>query len=301
LQKHIINGNFFQNCYNPIDNQIKESCSIHSIWECVTMYTVRQRVNQLILSALLLVPAAAAADNILIFGDRPGDAAILETTLEGIGHTVTNVGTLPGSLNSYDTIWHVGAFVALTGGEQTQLAAFLATGGGVHLTGERPCCEVLNDSLQSMVNSVVSGGGIQVGDLGDIAGPYSINASAVESVASSPNSVSVWVPSASGGVNGIGSLPDANILVTGAGDVAVGGIWTDSDLVSGGRLSLLMDVNWFSNLSGDNVAFIENLENFLASGSAIEDPVPVPTMANWSLALMGLLLLGFAARRLRKA
>jgi hypothetical protein len=223
----------------------------------------------LFLASAIAVPATSFADNILVFGDRSGDRANLTSTLELLGHTVTNQADLPGDVSGFDTIWHVGAFVALSGGVQAQLSAYMAGGGGVHLTGERPCCEVLNDSVEAYVNSVVAAGGVQVGDLGDIGGPYDINPAAAGDLASNPNVVSTWAPSAPGGMGGLGGLPDPNILVSGAGDVPVGGAWMEGDMTSGqGRMTLLMDVNWFSNVSGDNIPFVENIQVFLNGGEA---------------------------------
>lgn len=232
------------------------------------------RILALFAAGVLSLPASVLADNILVFGNYPSKNT-LATSLTSLGHTVDNQTGLPADLSGYDSIWHVDAGTPLTPAYQTQLADYLAAGGGVHLTGERPCCEALNDSLQALVNAVVSGGGIQVGDLGDINGPYSINPAATSGLATTPNSVSVWVPSASGGMGGLGNLPDPNILATGAGEVPVGGAWTESDLVSGsGRLTLMMDTNWFSNPGGgDNIAIIENIQHFLTSSGGVQPPV----------------------------
>ena len=228
------------------------------------------RALTIMLAGLIAVPSTVIADNILVFGDRSGDRANLTSTLELLGHTVTNQADLPGDLTGFDTIWHVGAFVALSAGVQTDLAAFMDSGGGVHLTGERPCCETLNDSVEAFVNTVVAAGGVQVGGLGDIGGPYAINPAAVGGLASNPNAVSTWGPSAPGGMGGLGGLPDPNILVSGAGDVPVGGAWMEGDMTSGqGRLTVLMDVNWFSNSSADNIPFTENIQVFLNGGEVL--------------------------------
>jgi len=120
--------------------------------------------------------ANAAPANVLVFGDRSGDQANLATDLTTLGHTVTNVSTLPTDLAAFDPIWRVGAFAALSAAERTRLSTFRAADGGLHLTDERPCCEVLNDSLELLVNSVVSAGGITVGD---VSGPYPFNPNAL--------------------------------------------------------------------------------------------------------------------------
>lgn len=223
-----------------------------------------KRLAVLVLS--LLIAPISLADNVLVFGDR-GERTILQTNLESLGHTVTNQAALPTDLSGFDTVWHVGAFVALTTDEQTRLTNFLTGGGGLHLTGERPCCESLNGSLQQLINSVVTSGGVQVGGLGDITGPYLINPAANSGLASNPNTVTTWVPGGPGGMGGLAGLPSPNVLVTGAGDVPVGATWVEADLVGAvGRLTILMDVNWFNNQTGDNVPFIENIQTFLAGG-----------------------------------
>ena len=218
----------------------------------------------------LTAPVTLVADNVLVFGTYFTKATLV-TSLESLGHTVTNSDGLPADLSGFNSIWHVDAFTPIVPEFQTRLAAYLAAGGGLHLTGERPCCEALNDSLQQFVNSVVVGGGIQVGDLGDIAGPYTVNPAANGGLATTPNAVSVWEPLASGGMGGLGNLPDPNIMVAGNGNVPVGAVWLGSELVSGmGQLTLLMDTNWFSQPSaGDNLAIIENIQTFL-SGNVVE-------------------------------
>ncbi len=209
---------------------------------------------------------AGTPTGILIFGDR-FERDNLQTDLQSLGKSVTmNVSTLPTDLSAFGNIWHVGAFTALTSAEQTRLKDFLALGRGLHLTGERPCCDTMNASLQSLVRSVVVGGSaIQIGGLGDISQGvmgesvgYFFNASARGGITTTPNMLTTWNPSAPGGISGV---TGANVLVSGAGDVPVGAVWDSSDLVNGGRLTLLMDVNWFTN-SG-RLPVIENIETYI--------------------------------------
>jgi len=241
-----------------------------------------KKINKTLLAALAVLATTvfyagtASATPIGIFGDRAGDRGNLAAELTGLGHSVTNVSSLAalGSLDAYGVLWHVNAFAALTAGEQSALAGFLAGGGGVHFTGERPCCEVNNASVEAVLNSVVSAGGISVGSLGDINGPYSFNAGATGGATTGPNALTSWGPSAPGGMAGFSG---DNILASGAGGVIVGGIWDESDLVGGaGRITMM-----------------ENLQTFLESGST---PVPEPSM----LALLGIGLFGMGLARRRK-
>jgi hypothetical protein len=209
---------------------------------------------------------------ILIFGDFGSSTAQLATDLRGLGKIVTmNTLTLPADLSAFGTIWHASAFTAFTQPEQTRLAAFVALGRGVFLTGERPCCEVMNASLTTFVRSVVVGGsGITIGGQGDVNGPYPFNATAVGGITTGPNALTFWSPSAPGGLVGVAG---ANVLATGAGGVAVGAVWDSGSLVGGsGRLVLLMDVNWFSG-GGAEIPVIANIERF------IDDPPTTLTLA----------------------
>ncbi|MCC7265208.1 MAG: DUF5011 domain-containing protein [Candidatus Latescibacteria bacterium] len=209
--------------------------------------------------------AAGVSGKVLVFGDYPSKNT-LATTLTGFGYTVTNVTLLPADLSSFSTIWHVGAFAPITTVEQARLAAFLASGGGVHLTGERPCCETLNSSLTTFVNSVVTGGGVTVGNRGDVGTPYQINPGAIGGIATTPNAIANVDLSASGGIAGISG---SHILATGAAGVPVGAIWDSGDLVGhAGRLTLMMDVNWFSNPgSADNLKAFRNIQTYLESAT----------------------------------
>lgn len=245
------------------------------------------------LSGISLSASSALAANIFVFGDRFGDKTNLVNNLNLLGgNTVTTDTFLPADLSTYDTVWQVSAFSPLEISEQERLANFLAQGGGLHLTGERPCCEAQNDSIEAFINSVVKGGGVTVGDQGDISGPYAFNPEAAGNLTKDPNTIVNWNPSASGGLGGT-SL--RNTLAFGAGGAAVGGVWDSMDLVgNSGRLTLLMDVNWFSTTGRE--APIENIQTFLSGAAVSQPPQDVPTPA----LLPGVIGMGIAALRKRK-
>lgn len=202
---------------------------------------------------------------VLVFGDR-FEGANIANELAALGMSVTQVSTLPLDLSPYQVIFHFGAFQALTAEERTRLEAFVNGGGGLHLTGERPCCEVMNQSHELLVNALVAGGGIQIGGMGDFSGPYPFNASARGSFSTTPNDIPEWFPSAPGGITGVSG---ANILVTAQPTgTTVGAIWSDADMASGnGRMTILMDVNWASGASSTVRPLVENLATFLARGA----------------------------------
>ena len=183
-------------------------------------------VGVIIFCLVLGQARSSHADTIGIFGDRQGEGASLAATLTGLGHTVTNATAVNsvnlgglGTLSTFDTLWHVGAGpAALSASDQTALGAYVAGGGGLHLTGERPCCEVLNASIQTFLNANVTAGGITVGGLGDISGPYPFNPNAVGGVTSAPNSLTTWFPTGPGGTSGLGGLAaPSNVLAKAEG------------------------------------------------------------------------------------
>jgi hypothetical protein len=206
--------------------------------------------------------------------------------LRNMGAEVTDVTVLPQDLSGYDAVFHVGFRAPLSTAERSRLATFLENGGAVHLTGERPCCEAINDSHTIFVRQVVANSaGITVGHQGDVrslAGdfffPYVVNPTARSGVASSPNTVSQIRLVSPGGIGGI-TNPD-NVLLSGMGGVAVGAVWDKTDLVGrGGRLTLIVDTNWLNNFTfADNLELLENMLGYMCRATpADEDLDGVPT------------------------
>jgi hypothetical protein len=234
------------------------------------------------------------ASGILLFGDAdvfpivPSRGA-LESDLRAIQPNVlvTNLNNpnLPADLSAYGTIWYVGAFRAISARDQARLAQFLANGGGLYLTGEQPCCQVLNNSVQSVLRTVVGGGSeIVVGSPRFFSGfplpAATFNPTARGGVTTNPNRLTAWFPNGPGELAGISG---ANILAT-IGSVIVAGVWSEADLVgNNGRIILMMDVDWLSNgLSLANCSaqcrrdIIQNFVTFLddpAGPLALTDPL----------------------------
>jgi hypothetical protein len=171
----------------------------------------------------------------------------LTQALTAGGYSVTESAMLPADLSSFGQVWWVDA-TAMTTAEQNQLINFEETGRGVYLTGERPCCETLNAADQTIVNSVVSGGGITVGGQGDVCAcnsPLPVNPTVVGNLATQPHTVTSWQPSAPGGMAGV---PASSVFSYYQPDEfttqVVAAAWDRPSTVGQGRLVVFMDINW---------------------------------------------------------
>ena len=196
---------------------------------------------------------ATTASGILLYGDAnlvplvgPGFRAALESDLRTLQPNVllTNLNSpnLPADLSAFASIWYVGAFEAISATDRTRLAQFLARGGGLYLTGERACCQLLNASVQSLLRQVVSGGdSIVVGSLNEFSPPAVFNPTARGGIT---KGLTLWFPNAPGEIFNISG---ANVLAT-IGEAIVAGVWSEADLKgNAGRIVLMMDINWLSD------------------------------------------------------
>lgn len=221
----------------------------------------------------------AETPRVVVFGDDALGRAGLAPALRAMGADVTDVAQLPTDLTGFDAVFHVGFRNPLSPTEHERLARFLEDGGAVHLTGERPCCESLNDSHTAFVRQVVAGGeGITIGRQGDVLSlfgdfffPYAANPEAKGGITTTPNPVTELRLVSPGGIAGIED--PANVLLSGLGGVPVGAAWDKRDLVGrGGRLTIIMDTNWVSNLSfADNLALLQNMLGFMCGATPADE------------------------------
>lgn len=201
--------------------------------------------------------------------DNGFEADNATATLTELGADVDRESTLPADLSPFQTIWYVSAYDSLSADDVSRLSAFVAAGGSAYLTGERPCCEPLNSSVQALLRAVLTDRDVTVGARGDINGPFTFNPAVVDQLASQPNVLTDFVPESPGGLDGIGNVSAPNVFASN-GSVAVGAAWSDKDMLSGrGRLALLMDVDWLG--SSDRTPIIENIQRFLSRGAVCGD------------------------------
>ena len=198
---------------------------------------------------------------ILNRNDNGSEGPALETTLESLGYGADRSSEVPTDLSGYKSVWVVMAYTGLTPAEQIQLADYVRRGGRLYLTGERPCCEILNQTVAPVINSLIRGGGVTVGGLGDIDGGFTINPNAAGQIALTPNPLTAFFPGGPGGMAGLGGVAGRNVLASN-GSIPVAGVWDESDMVSGqGRLVVVMDIDWLR--FSKRTELVANVQMFL--------------------------------------
>lgn len=173
-------------------------------------------------------------------------------------------------LLQYQSVWYVEAYEGLERKEQDLLVEYVNAGGNLYLTGERPCCEELNESVTDVLNRLLRVK-VTVGGLGDIDGPFAFNGDARGRVASQPNLLVDFLPDSPGGmrIQGLEGVRGPNVFAS-SDSVIVGGVWDETDMVSGkGRVVVLMDIDWLGYESRKPI--LENIANYLSAGGLCSD------------------------------
>lgn len=96
-------------------------------------------------------------------GNEPGLIDQLVGVLEGAGYGVDRGENFPADMDQYEQIWWLGWNPPFPDSDINRLVQYVDDGGGLFLTGERPCCEDLNQKVSDVVNTLVTTGSVQVG------------------------------------------------------------------------------------------------------------------------------------------
>lgn len=210
--------------------------------------------------------------SILVFGsgdytDDPSGMANLVSALRSYGYSVTQSPTLPNGLSNYGQVWWYG-LDQLTAAQENELVDYARSGGSLYLSGEwSECCaqQTNQDTVASIFNSlVVTVGGIQYGPNGE---DYDmVNPNAIDGVATLPNTLATFTGSETG------SIADTNVgannfVFAGSDGSGIVGVWDSNEVVGGGRLAIVMDVNWIETEYGnipEADALVGNLAYFLS-------------------------------------
>lgn len=195
-------------------------------------------------------------------GDRTGsgngtDRGDLFAALSAAGHDVVSAAELPMNLDGFEQVWHLDT-EALTDAEQDRIAEFVAQGNGLYLTGEWGCCRV-DSSTIGLVNRLVSGANVSHG--GSTQGDMIIGADAPFTLGTTPHRVESVRVSLSGSLVGVAPGNTVGAI----GPSVVSAAWGGSQVSGGGRIAVVMDINWIAEqYRGESWGrFIENLARFL--------------------------------------
>lgn len=215
-------------------------------------------------------------NSILLYGDNdptgdddPSGMPNLASVLTAAGYTVTSmpgVTSLPSDLSDYGQIWHYGVLDSPSPADEQTLESFVQAGGSLYLTGEWGGT-VLNNfddqSDQDIINALVPSGPVTMPDDEDPGIALPVNPAVIDQAAQTPNVLTAWTGSDVGGITGV---PAANTFVSDANGDAAGALW-DNLGTGGGRLAILMDINWAQNNFMDASTFpavTQNLAYFLS-------------------------------------
>ena len=137
----------------------------------------------------------------------------------------------------------IDAYHPFAASEETELANFERAGGGLYLTGERICCTAQNQTDQDLLNSLLKNANLNLTSISDPVGsdPQAINPGTIDGLATSPNKLTTWTPSATGGIIGVSGN---NAFISSPAGVVLGAAWDGSSTTSGtgGRIVILMDI-----------------------------------------------------------
>lgn len=244
--------------------------------------------------ALLLgVPALASAKNVLIVNgasvtSEPATTSDITANLVALetaaGNTTTVVDAPPVSLAGYTEVWDIrfSSSSPLTAGDQALYSSFLQAGNSMFIMGENSSFMTRNDSIFAFVTAM--GGG-------SLAFVSPSQPQTVNPPFTGPNAVTSLSFSAPGGSStpGTGSYATNN----GANGSAIS--WKPGQLgtAPAAALVVVFDVNFMQAGAGTSLTnFLKNLIGFINAGGNVTPPVlvPVPTLSEWSMIMLMLLV-----------
>lgn len=216
-------------------------------------------------------PGAGSGD-VLVFGDSDNgyERDNMARVLSELGFNVDVATTVPEDLSSYASIWEIEAYEGFSDEESARVIDYINAGGSVYMTGERPCCEALNDSVESVLDGVLFNDSVQVGDAGDSPSSYfPVNPLAMENLAHNPNALTEFWPDAPGRLQSakLTGVNSRNVFVSGDQGDIIAAAWRDNDMrFRKGRVVVIMDIDYLGRPHEEYSKVIENVATFLNRG-----------------------------------
>jgi Cutinase len=218
-------------------------------------------------------PVVGPRNNILIFGGYGNGATNLQNALTPAGYTVTFSADLPADLSPYGQVWWYGVG-PLSTAQETELVDYAKSGGSLYLSGEWQSCECNDATVSDIFNQiVVTVGGLQFGpDLATGTDTAYVNNGAIDGTSATPNALTTLSGDAIGTISA-SNIGTQHFLFTDGTTEKNGavGVWDNADVVGGGRLAIVMDVNWADGGYWDPntmPSIAQNIASFLSQGTA---------------------------------
>lgn len=252
-------------------------------------------------AALVVLPAFASAQNILIINGASGTSETgttanitnnLKTLHEAVGNTVTISDGIPVNFAGFSQIWDIrfSNVFALTGTQQTQYLTYLQGGGRVFMMGENNGFSTRNGTIFDLI---AAAGGGNLGNGGG--GTCPADAQTVNAPFTGPNAVASIAYACAGAFNGFGT----GQWISNAGGIGAGVAWTIGTLANAtaGSLTSILDVNFMEgNRTFEMQQLTKNLIGFVNNPPPVGNVVPEPsTYALMATGLFG--IVGIARRR----
>ena len=241
---------------------------------------------------------AALAANVLFVSDNLSDSTNIPSVLTGDGHTVTVVTndyagdtnpTLQGSLAAYGlVVWSAtgtgSGSVHTTAAVFSNLASYVSAGGYVLVTGY----DTIASPDDSNLLTFLGGTGVHDGGTpsGGAIGPNSLTSGVVNIVGVTPTGGYSDQDSMTGiAGDTVGVVPDSGdwlwtIRTLGSGQIAY-----ISNGYSGGE-----HASWLDTSAGGAGAYNAGLRNFASNAGSGPGPASIPTLSEWGMIIMSILL-----------
>ena len=210
---------------------------------------------------LALFSTAAQADDVLIVGSYGNATVSIKAELEAVGHTVTEVSSLPADISDIEQIWDVRINDAISTADQEAYDTFLQNSGYLYLAGENSSFATRNNSI-SAFTSTLGGGAVSVGG-------YPSNAQdGNDSYFSSDTSVDFIAAATITNTDGTG-----RVLAADANGNPTGMIWIgnagDFSSEYNGTVVVIADINWTQSnyYDANNEQFLEELIAGVVAGT----------------------------------
>ena len=204
---------------------------------------------------------AAQADDVLIVGSYGNATVSIKAELEAVGHTVTEVSSLPADISDIEQIWDVRINDAISSADQEVYDTFLQNSGYLYLAGENTYFATRNNSI-SAFTSTLGGGAVSVG------GSPSNAQDGNDSYFSSDTSVDFIAAATITNTGGTG-----RVLAADANGNPTGMIWIgnagDFSSAYNGTVVVIADINWTQSnyYDANNKQFLKELIAGVVAGT----------------------------------